>query len=115
MEALRPGLFVSAPGMSGECMVTLENTPKRHNMVVCTCRAVGQLVAQMRSAAMSAIWSLSEEERTSRGHRVFVDAEVIRGRPLQEVGWHGKLGEPPQGFRAVAVSSTSSPHEIRGR
>jgi hypothetical protein len=54
-------------------------------------RTVGLLVmAQMRSAAMSAIWSLSEEKRTSRGHPVFVDAEVIRGRPLQEVAGHGR-------------------------
>ena len=44
----------------------------------------------MRSAAMSAIWSLSGEKSTSRGHRVFVDAEVIRGRPLQEVTGHGR-------------------------
>src|SRR5216684_1576156 len=28
------------------------------------------------------------EKRTSRGHRVFVDAEVIRSRPLQEVAGH---------------------------
>jgi hypothetical protein len=42
-------------------------------------------VAQMRSAAMSAIWSLSGEKQTSHGHRVFVDAEVIRGRPLQQL------------------------------
>ena len=47
-------------------------------------------VTQMRSAAMSAIWSLSGEKQTSLGHRVFVDAEIIRGRPLQQVAGHGK-------------------------
>jgi hypothetical protein len=51
-----------------------------------------------------------------RGHRVFVDAEVIQGGPLLEVVGHGReaLRAAP-GFRAVAVSSTSSPHTIRGR
>ena len=34
---------------------------------------------------------------TSRGHRVFVDAEVIRGRPLQEVAGHGR--EAPRRLR----------------
>ena len=47
-------------------------------------------LAQMQSAAISAIWSLSGEKQTSLGHRVFVDAEVIRGRPLQQVGGTAK-------------------------
>ena len=29
-------------------------------------------------------------KQTSHGHRVFVDAEVILGRPLQQVAGHGK-------------------------
>jgi hypothetical protein len=40
----------------------------------------------MRSAAMSAIWSRSGKN----GRCVFVDAEVIRARPLQEVAGHGR-------------------------
>ena len=44
----------------------------------------------MRSAAMSAIWSLSGEKRTSRTSRFFVDAEAIQGGPLLEVAGHGR-------------------------
>src|SRR5258708_36677847 len=50
-----------------------------------------------------------------RGHRVFVDAEVIRGGPLLEVAGHGREAWRAARFRAVAVSSTLSPHTIRGR
>ena len=39
--------------------------------------------------AMSAIWSLSAESGR-RGHRVFVDAEVILGGPLLEVAWRAQ-------------------------
>ena len=54
------------------------------------------LIAQMRSVAMSAIWSLSGKNGR-RCHRVFVDAEVIRDGPLLEVAGRGeKLGEPFQ-------------------
>jgi hypothetical protein len=48
-------------------------------------------VAQMRSAAMSAIWSLSGEKQMSHGPRVFVDAEVIRGRRCNN--WRGTSGK----------------------
>ena len=64
---------------------------------------------------MSAIWSLSGESER-RGHLVFADAEVIRGGPLFEVTGRGREAwRAAPGFRAVAVSSTSSPHTIRGR
>src|SRR5712672_2579328 len=73
------------------------------------------LLAQMRSAAMSAIWSLSGEKRTSRTSRFFVDAEAIQGGPLLEVAWHGREAWRAAPGSAVAVSSTSFPHTIRGR
>ena len=44
----------------------------------------------MRSAAMSAVWFLSGEKQMSHGYRVLVDAEIIRGRPLQQVAGHGR-------------------------
>src|SRR5258708_27475826 len=45
-----------------------------------------------------------------RGHRVFVDTEVIRGGPLLEVAGHGREAwRAAPRYRAVAVSSTSSP------
>src|SRR5258707_12066451 len=47
-----------------------------------------------------------------RGHRVFVDAEVKRGGPGG--ARQRSLASRPR-FRAVAVSSTLSPHTIRGR
>ena len=65
---------------------------------------------------MSAIWSLSAEKQTLRTSR-FCRCEGHTRRAAARGGVAGaveKLGEPPR-FRAVAVSSISSPHTIRER
>ena len=72
-------------------------------------------VAQMRSAAMSAIWSLSGEKRTSRTSRFCRCGGHTRRAAARGGGARQRsLASPPR-FRAVDVSSTSSPHTIRGR
>jgi hypothetical protein len=73
------------------------------------------LVAQIRSAAMLAIWSLSGEKRTWRTSR-FCKCGGRTRRPAARGGEvrQRSLASRPR-FRAVAVSSTSSQHTIRGR
>jgi hypothetical protein len=69
----------------------------------------------MRSAAMSAIWSLSGEKRTSRTSRFCRCGGHTRRAAARGGGARQRsLASRPR-FRAVAVSSTSSPHTIRGR
>jgi hypothetical protein len=53
----------------------------------------------MGSAAMSTIWSLSGDKRTSRGHHIFLDAEVI-GSWLLKAGGHGR-----EAWRAASGSA----------
>jgi hypothetical protein len=46
-------------------------------------------MAQIRSARCP-LFGRYEEKSGRRGHRVFVDTEVIRGGPLLEVAGHGR-------------------------
>ena len=72
-------------------------------------------MAQIRSARCP-LFGRYEGKSGRRGHRVFVDTEVIRGGPLLEVTGHGRgAWRAAPRYRAVAVSSTSSPRAIRGR
>jgi hypothetical protein len=71
------------------------------------------LMAQTRSLAMSAICSLSGEKRTSRPSR-FCRGGVHTRRAAALVAGHGSLANRSR-FRAVAVSSASSPHTSRER
>src|SRR5664279_1107426 len=72
------------------------------------------MLAQMRSARCP-LFGRYEGKSGRRGHRVFVDAEVIRGGPLLEVVRHGREAwRAAPRYRAVAVSSTSSTRAIRG-
>jgi len=56
----------------------------------------GPLLAQMRSARCP-LFGRYEGKSGRRGHRVFVDTEVIRGGPLLELAGHGR-----EAWRAAA-------------
>ena len=71
-------------------------------------------MAQMRSAAMSAIWSLSGEKRTSRTSRFCRCGDHTRRAAARGGGARQRsLASRPR-FRAVAVSSTSSRTQSTG-